>query len=78
MIAVEGAIIVESGFHRDFDELWVTLLDKQNAVERIMQRNPHIDESQALERVGSQISDEERVQHASFSYDTVAPFEENM
>ena len=35
ILAVEGAVIIEGGTVNTYDEVWVTLLKKEAAVERI-------------------------------------------
>jgi dephospho-CoA kinase len=40
VVAVEGAVLIEANTHTMFDELWVTTLDKEAAVQRVMKRNP--------------------------------------
>ena len=40
--AVEGAILVESGGWKLFDELWVVTLDKKIAYNRVRLRNPNM------------------------------------
>ena len=44
ILAVEGAVIIEGGTVNTYDEVWVTLLKKEAAAERIRQRNPHLTE----------------------------------
>jgi len=70
IIAVEGAVLIEARTYPMFDELWVATLDKQDAVQRILKRNPNLSESEANARVMTQITDEERIKYASFYYDT--------
>ena len=53
IIAVEGAVLIEAKTYKMFDELWVTTLDKEEAVKRVLKRNPHLDEKQARARVMS-------------------------
>ena len=79
IIAVEGAVLIEAMTYKMFDELWVTTLDKEEAVERVMRRNPNLGEKQVRDRVLAQIDDSERLKYASFHYNTgdSAPFEEN-
>lgn len=62
-----------------FDELWVTTLEKKDAVERVMKRNPNLSERNVRDRIERQITDEERLKHASFHYETSdrTPFETN-
>ncbi|TNV81435.1 hypothetical protein FGO68_gene10434 [Halteria grandinella] len=70
IIAVEGAVLIEAKTYPMFDELWVATLDKQDAIQRILKRNPNLSETEANARVSSQITDEERIKYASFYYDT--------
>ncbi len=60
--------------------MWVTTLDKSEAVTRVMKRNPNLDEQAVRERIMRQVDDEERLKYASFHYDTSdkTPFEENL
>jgi hypothetical protein len=39
-VAVEGAVIIEARTYPLFDELWVTTLDKEDAIRRVLKRNP--------------------------------------
>lgn len=45
IIAVEGAVLIEAKTIKMFDELWVTTLDKEEAVQRVLKRNPNLDEA---------------------------------
>ncbi len=78
ILFVEGAVIIEAGWGKYFDEIWVTTLPKKEALERLLNRNKNLPKEQAEKRVNMQISDEERVKQAKFWYDTVKPFEENV
>jgi dephospho-CoA kinase len=42
-VAVEGAVLIEAETYKMFDELWVTTLDKEEAVKRVQTRNPNLD-----------------------------------
>lgn len=42
IVAVEGAILVESNTYKFFDELWVLKLDKPTAFSRVKKRNPNL------------------------------------
>ena len=77
LIAVEGAILIEAKTYPFFDEMWVVTLPKEVAMERIRERNPELTESQASDRLNRQITDEERLKHATFTYSSEAPFEKN-
>lgn len=78
MIAVEGAIIIEANTYKLFDEIWVVTLSKEEARKRVRERNPELTETQISSLLNRQITDEERLKYASFSYSTeTATFEEN-
>eukprot|EP00347_Sterkiella_histriomuscorum_P005384 403356820 len=79
VIAVEGAILIEMNTHVLMDEVWVTTLDKEDAVQRVMKRNPNLTEALVRDRINRQIDDKERLKYASFHYDTSdkATFEQN-
>ena len=51
VIAIEGAVIVEGKTYNMLDELWVTTLDKEQAVPRLLKRNPNLTLQQAKDRV---------------------------
>ncbi len=44
IVAIEGAVLVEAKSYTLFDELWVTTLDKKQAVPRLLKRNPNLTE----------------------------------
>lgn len=45
VIAVEGAVLIEARTYPMFDELWVTTLAKDLALERVLTRNPNLTEA---------------------------------
>jgi dephospho-CoA kinase len=51
MIAVEGAVLIEANTYPFFNELWVTTLPKEEAINRIVVRNPNISKELARDRV---------------------------
>ena len=53
ILAVEGAVLIESGNYKNFDEVWVTKLDKKIAFTRIKERNPELQEQQILKRLNA-------------------------
>lgn len=44
IIAVEGAVLIEARTYPMFDEMWVTTLEKEQAVQRVLKRNPELSE----------------------------------
>ncbi len=77
VIFVEGAVIIEGGWVKYFDEIWSTMLPKGVAVERVQVRNKNLSREQAERRVQLQINDTDRMRIAKFWYDSSKPFEEN-
>ena len=60
VIVYEGAIIFESGWDKDANEVWCCVVPENEAVARIQERNG-LSEEQARMRVASQMSNGERV-----------------
>ena len=56
---VEAAILIEANWQDLFDELWVVDADKEEVIQRLIDRN-NVTRDQALERIESQIGREER------------------
>ena len=53
-------------------------LPKEKAVERILERDKHLTEELARDRLALQIDDKERLKYATFSYSSAdASFKEN-
>ncbi len=73
---VEAAILVEAGWTRIVDEVWVTVAPETVVVKRILGRNPNLTEAQVRERIRSQITSEERNKHAHVVIDTDCTFDE--
>uniref|UniRef100_A0A6B2LHG2 Dephospho-CoA kinase n=1 Tax=Arcella intermedia TaxID=1963864 RepID=A0A6B2LHG2_9EUKA len=69
VIALEGAVLIEAGWYQFLDEVWVTYVPPEVAQSRIMQRNG-LPPEEASKRIASQISNETRLQYASFSVNT--------
>ena len=67
--AVEGATLIESKTYLLFDEIWVVTLDKETAFERVVIRNPDLDENDIKQRIARQLHDRSRIHHATFRYD---------
>ena len=62
----EGAVIIEAGYQKYYHDIWCVSINPESALRRLMMRNPELSESEARERITSQLSDEEREKHASF------------
>lgn len=63
-IVLEAAVMIEAGWQDLVDTLWVLSVDTHDAVERLKQRN-NLSEADALKRINSQLSNEERARFAN-------------
>jgi len=63
VVVLEAAILLEAGWNRLVDEVWVTAAPESTVVERTMERTG-LPEEQILARMRSQMSPEERAKHA--------------
>ena len=61
--AVEGAVLIESGSFKLFDEMWVVTLSKDAAYKRIKVRNPNLTDEDIQNRLARQTTDETRLAH---------------
>jgi dephospho-CoA kinase len=77
-VAVEGAVLIEANAAQFFDELWVLTLDRKIAFDRVTKRNPNLSAEEINDRFNRQLTDTERLQHATWSFDTGGSIEENM
>ncbi|GAM17199.1 hypothetical protein SAMD00019534_003740, partial [Acytostelium subglobosum LB1] len=74
VVVLEAAVLIEAGFVDIVDQVWVTRIDKSVAVERLKTRN-NLSEEDALKRINSQLSNEEREKHADVIFDTTGDYE---
>jgi dephospho-CoA kinase len=66
VVVMEAAVLMEAGWSEDdslVDEVWVTFVDKKEAIQRVVQRN-HVSEDEAERRVSRQMANEERISKA--------------
>lgn len=75
VIVLEAAIMIEAGWTDMCDELWVTQATEEHAVERLKERNG-LTEEQALQRIHSQLSNEEREDYADVLLKNAGTIEE--
>jgi dephospho-CoA kinase len=64
---VEAALIVEAGIHKKLDALVVAWCTPDQQLERLMARG--MSEADARRRIGSQLTLEEKLRHATYSID---------
>ena len=59
---IEAAVLIEAAWHQlnVFDEIWITIISKDNACSRLMKRN-NLTEQQAMDRINIQISNKDKL-----------------
>lgn len=60
---VEAAVLLEAGWDSVADEIWVTFVPENEAINRMLSRDK-MNEQQAINRVRAQMSNDDRVSHA--------------
>lgn len=63
VIVLEASIPIEHGFQDIVDEIWVVISDIEDRIKRVMKRNGY-NYAQVLERINSQIRDEDYIKIA--------------
>jgi dephospho-CoA kinase len=64
LVVLEAAVLFEAGWEDLTDEIWVVVVDPENAVQRLAARNG-LDADAARARIASQLSNEERMSRAN-------------
>lgn len=72
---VDAALMIESGGYRRFDKLIVVWCEPEIQLRRLMARND-LDESEAKQRIASQMDQQEKKKFADYLIDTSGTFEE--
>lgn len=72
---VDAALIIETGAHRRFDAVIVVHCAPEIQVARLMKRN-QLSREDALARVNSQMTSEEKLKYADYAIDTTNGFDE--
>ena len=75
VIVLEAAIMIEAAWTDLCDEVWVTQAPEEDAVSRLKERNG-LTEEQALQRIHSQLSNEEREDYADVLLKNTGTIEE--
>ncbi len=75
IVVLEAAILIEAHWTPLADEVWVTIASEDNVVQRLQARNNFTPE-QVRARISSQMSSEERKQHAQVVIDTNCSIDE--
>ena len=64
VVVVEAAVLIEANWQDLFDEVWVVTADKETVIERLKARNS-LSREDAIARIESQMSNDERVGHSN-------------
>jgi dephospho-CoA kinase len=75
VVVLEAAAILEAGRAWQVDEIWVTVASEATVLHRLRERTG-LSEEEARARIQSQISSEERIQHADVVIDTDCSLDE--
>jgi dephospho-CoA kinase len=71
---IDAALMIESGGYKRFDKIVVVHCRPEIQIERLMRRN-HLSRAEALQRIGTQMPQEEKMRHADFLIDTSEDYE---
>lgn len=74
-LVLEVPLLVETDAISLVDEVWVTVASEATVLKRLSE-NPGLSSAEALARIGSQLSSEERIKHADEVIDTDCSLEE--
>lgn len=61
VVIIEAAVLIKAGWQHECHEIWSTILSRDETIKRLMKRN-NLSETEAIQRIDSQISNEEIVQ----------------
>ena len=75
VIVLEAAVLIEAEWQDLGDEVWVIIVEPELAKKRLMERN-RLSEEQAEARIGSQLTNKERLEHADVSIKNSGSLEE--
>jgi len=69
VVVLEAILLIEGGWRPLVDEVWVTVASETTILKRLKNRNGYSEE-ESLSRIHSQVTNEERKQHADVVVDT--------
>ena len=72
---VEAAILIEAGWKSLFDEVWVVISDREEVINRLGVRNG-LSREDALKRIDSQMSNNERIEHGDVVVENTGSMED--
>lgn len=70
VVVLDAAILLEAGWKRLVDEVWVTKASPETVIMRLKAREDGLSEADALARIRRQMTNEERVKHADIVINT--------
>lgn len=70
VIMFEGAVLFESGWDKDTNEVWCCVIPVEEAVQRLKDRNG-LSEEQAMSRIATQMTNQERVDRSHVVFSTL-------
>ena len=68
LVVVEAAVLIEANWQALFDEIWVVTSDQEIVISRLAERN-NLSRNDAISRIQSQMSQDERITHAHVEID---------
>ena len=68
LVVVEAAVLIEANWQDLFDEIWVVTSDQEIVISRLAERN-NLSRNDAMSRIQSQMSQDERITHAHVEID---------
>ena len=68
LVVVEAAVLIEANWQDLFDEIWVVTSDQEIVISRLAERN-NLSRNDAISRIQSQMSQDERITHAHVEID---------
>ncbi|MGE5630005.1 MAG: dephospho-CoA kinase [Caulobacteraceae bacterium] len=75
VIVVDAAILIEMGLHKIADSVWVVIVNRDTQIKRLIERDK-FDYKNAINRINSQFTNEERIRYADVIIDNNRPIEE--
>ena len=70
IVVIEAAILIETGFYKEFDKLIVVVCDESAQLERALARDPQARREDVVARLGRQMPAAEKRKYADFVIDT--------
>lgn len=75
VVVIEAAALIEAGWHKTLAETWTVFVPAEEAVRRVVERD-NLTETQAKDRMSSQISNKERIDNSNVVLCSLWKYEE--